>query len=117
MQPATEADFGLPAATLEAIRSILAEAPAVQRAIIFGSRAMGNYRRGSDIDLALQGPDVTLDVQTRLSARLDESPIPYQVDLVRLDALEHPGLRAHIERVGQVFYERAFRSLEMTATR
>ncbi len=98
------AEFGLPETTTGTIRRILAEVPAVRKAVIYGSRAKGNYRPGSDIDLTLFGAD--LDMLGQIAARLDESPIPYQVDLSIFDRLDHAELREHIERVGQVFYER-----------
>jgi len=99
-------DFGLPQRTIDTIRRILAEIPEVEKAVIFGSRAKGTYRPGSDIDLALFGPRLDLDTLGRIAGRLDESPIPYQVDLCLVDWIDQPGLREHIERVGKVFYER-----------
>lgn len=101
----SQTEFGLPAATIDMIRRILAEVPAVQKAVIYGSRVKGNYRPGSDIDLTLYGDALDLDTLGRISTRLYESPIPYQVDLSIFDLIDHPGLREHIERVGQPFYE------------
>ena len=98
-------EFGLPPATLEAIRRILAEVPAVKKAVIYGSRAKGTYRPGSDIDLTLFGDGLDLDTLGRIAARLHESPIPYQVDLSIFELIDHAGLREHIQRVGQPFYE------------
>ena len=99
-------DFGLPDKTLAAIRQILADFPAVEKAILYGSRAMGNYRPGSDIDLTLFGDQLDLRILGEIAARLEESPIPYQVDLSLWSRLDHAGLREHIERVGVVFYQR-----------
>ena len=98
-------EFGLPAATLETIRRFLAEVPAVKRALIYGSRAKGTHRPGSDIDLALFGDGLDLATLGKIATRLDESPIPYQVDLSIFELIEHEGLREHIERVGQPLYE------------
>ncbi|MEO1766432.1 nucleotidyltransferase domain-containing protein [Thiobacter aerophilum] len=98
--------FGLSRETIEVIRRILATEPAVERAVIFGSRAKGTQRPGSDIDLVLFGKGLDLDALGRLAARLDESSIPYQVDLCLFDMIDHDDLRAHIARVGKVFYER-----------
>lgn len=98
-------EFGLPAATLDAIRRILGEVPAVKKAVIYGSRAKGTHRPGSDIDLTLFGDALDLDTLGRIAARLEESPIPYQVDLSIFTLIDHAGLRDHIERVGQTFYE------------
>ena len=99
-------EFGLPDATLTAIRGILATFPAVSKAVLYGSRAKGNCRPGSDIDLTLFGEGLDLRILGEISAQLEESPIPYQVDLSLWELLDHAGLREHIERVGVVFYQR-----------
>ncbi len=99
-------EFGLPDATLAVIRQILAACPAVEKAVLYGSRAKGTYRPGSDIDLTLFGDRLDLRMLTDLAARLEESPIPYQVDLSLWKLLDHAALREHIERVGVVFYQK-----------
>ena len=99
------AEFGLPQATLETIRRILAEVPTVKRAVIYGSRAKGTHRPGSDIDLTLFGNGLDLDTLGKIATRLDESSIPYQVDLSIFELIEHEGLREHIARVGRTLYE------------
>lgn len=98
--------FGLPQTTIDTIRQILAAVPEVQKAVIYGSRAKGNYRPGSDIDLALFGDELNLEIVGQIAAHFDESPIPYQVDICIFNLIDHQGLREHIERVGKVFYER-----------
>lgn len=100
-------EFGLPDTTLAVIRRILADFPAVEKAILYGSRAMGTHRPGSDIDLTLMGDQLEPGVLGEIAARLDESPIPYQVDMSLWKQLDHAGLREHIDRVGVVFYQRA----------
>lgn len=100
----TQPDWGLSAATLETLRRILAQEPAVEKAILFGSRAKGTFRPGSDIDLALAGARLDLDAVARLARAFEESSLPYQVDLCWLAAVDNPALREHIERVGQVLY-------------
>jgi len=99
-------DFGLPDKTLATIRHILTECPAVEKAILYGSRAKGNHRPGSDIDLTLIGDRLDLNTLGELTAQLDESSIPYPVDLSLWSRIDHAGLREHIERVGVVFYQR-----------
>ena len=67
----------------EAIIGVLAKNPRVERAVLFGSRAMGAHTPGSDVDLALYGDALTLDDQARLAAEIEELPVPQQVDLVK----------------------------------
>jgi predicted nucleotidyltransferase len=99
-------EFGLPEATTSTIRCIFAEVPALEKAVIYGSRAKGNYRPGSDIALALFGTGLDWDMLGKIAAQLEESPIPYQVALALFETLDNASLRDHIERVGQMFYQR-----------
>ncbi|WP_201022715.1 nucleotidyltransferase family protein [Tepidimonas taiwanensis] len=96
--------FGLSARTLATLRAILATEPRVTRAVLFGSRALGTHRPGSDIDLALFGEGIDLDTLSRLHRQFDESSLPYQVDLCAWERIDNPALREHIERVGRVLY-------------
>lgn len=98
--------FGLSDKTLTTIEQILAACPAVEKAILYGSRAKGNYRPGSDIDLTLIGEQLDFRTLGQLAASMEESPIPYQVDLSLWKQLDHAKLREHIDRVGVVFYQR-----------
>ncbi len=99
--------FGLSNKTLAIIRQILADYSAVNKAILYGSRANGNYKKSSDIDLTLIGVALDHHILGAIAGRLEESPIPYQVDLSLLKQIDSPSLLEHIDRVGVVFYERA----------
>ncbi len=98
--------FGLPELTVSTIREILARHPEVERAIIYGSRAKGTYRPGSDIDLTLIGPGLTYHDLVSIMGELEESVIPYTVDVSILDDIEDPAVQDHIKRWGQTFYQR-----------
>lgn len=103
------ATFGLSPATLDKIRRTLAQHPAVQRAVVYGSRAKGNHRPGSDIDLTLHaapGQQISHRELANILDEIDDLLLPYMVDLSVFDELGHPALRDHITRVGQVLYER-----------
>ena len=100
------ADHGLSEKTVTVIRDILAEFPSVEKAVLYGSRANETFRHGSDIDLTLMGEGLNLQLLADIAGKLEESPIPYQVDLSLWDQIDHPGLREHIQRVGVIFYER-----------
>lgn len=102
----SEQRFGLSPRVINEIHGILAQHPHVQRAIIYGSRAKGNYKPGSDIDLTLFGSELDYRLMLSIAGALDDSDIPYTVDLSIFAEIENPALRDHIERVGQVFYER-----------
>lgn len=101
-----EREFGLYPASLATVRDILANEPKVEKAILYGSRAMGTYKNGSDIDLTLVGPDLDYTALAALSGALDDSDIPYMVDLSILAQIKNPSLVDHIQRVGKVLYQR-----------
>ena len=96
-RPQPQALGGLPPATLEQIRSVLQRFPSIRWVKLYGSRAMGRQRPGSDIDLAFSSPD---DCSAALAGAFDELPIPYKVDVTHWESLEHEGLRRHIEGAG-----------------
>ena len=98
-------DTGLDGRALDLIRALLARRPEITAAVLFGSRAKGTARPASDIDLAVSGLGDPLKAQA-LAGDLDELPLPYRFDVQALECVGSRALRAHIERVGVVIYER-----------
>lgn len=99
-------NHGLSSAAVERIRAVLARFPSVERAVLYGSRAKGTFKPGSDIDLVLEGDGLRWAELATIADQLDELLLPYQIDLSILHQLDHAELRHHIERVGQVLYEK-----------
>ncbi len=98
--------FGLNKKDLEHILETISFYPAIEKAVIFGSRAMGTHKKGSDVDIAIYGEQVTWDLVTALHAKLeDEGPLPYLFDIVDAAHLQHDELKEHIERAGKLIYE------------
>lgn len=98
-------NHGLPSATVAKICDVFSRFSAVEKAVLYGSRAKGNFKPGSDIDLALLGDHLTSAELGVIADELDELLLPYQIDLSIYHQLDHEELRAHIDRVGQVLYE------------
>ena len=98
--------FGLNKTTIEKICSVFARFPQIEKAVLYGSRAKGNFKPGSDIDLTLHGGALTGDLRSAIASALDDLLLPYTIDLSVFDDLDHVQLREHIERVGVVFYQR-----------
>ena len=94
---------GLARRDRDLIRNVLARYPEVRRVTLFGSRAMGTFGRGSDIDLALEGRDLDSSTLTRIATELEDSDLPYKVDLLLRDEQTEPKLEAHIRRHGKPF--------------
>ena len=101
-------DHGLSAATVAKIYSVLVKYAGVQQAILYGSRAKGTYRVGSDIDLTLltNAELSTKDLLSRITEDLDDLNLPYTIDLSFYKEIEDPDLTAHIVRCGKTLYRR-----------
>jgi predicted nucleotidyltransferase len=94
--------FGLPEESLKKIKQAINKFPEIEQAIIFGSRAMGNYRKGSDVDIAICGKNINHIIENRLSSLLNEElPLPYFFDVVDYTHLTHTKLTAHIKEFGK----------------
>jgi len=98
--------FGLDQSDIKDIVAILKENRKVQKIIIYGSRAKGNYSKGSDIDIALKGQNLHTNDILNLSVELDDLDLPYKIDLVIYDRIEEKSLKEHIDRVGVGLFER-----------
>ena len=98
--------FGLPEEAVRRIREILAAEPRVERARLFGSRARGDERPASDIDLCLEGDRLDLPTLLTLQTRLDALDLPWKIDLLAWDGITDPALREGIRVHGQVIFDR-----------
>jgi len=77
----------------------------IEKVIIYGSRAMGNYKKGSDIDLAIVGERVDLRTVNKLHVKLNEElPIPYYFDVLDYNSLSNPELKKNIDTEGRLLY-------------
>jgi predicted nucleotidyltransferase len=100
------AHFGLSDTTLAKIREVLAQHPAVASAVIYGSRAKGSYKPGSDIDLTLHGAGLSATELMAIAEEFEELLLPYTIDLSLFEQIDNASLRSHVERVGQLMYSR-----------
>lgn len=98
--------FGLKQHTISAIQNVFARHPEIEQAVLYGSRAKGNYRPGSDIDLTLFGDALTYTQLDRIETEIDDLLLPYTLDLSLYTQIDNADLLDHIQRVGQVFYQR-----------
>lgn len=97
--------YGLSSRDMAYIVEALKQFSGIEQALIFGSRAKGTHKIGSDVDLALKGNTLTyLDI-TRLSNLLNETlALPYFFDLLHYETLDNAALVAHIDRAGKLLY-------------
>ena len=97
--------FGLDEKVIEEIVKVIANYAEVEKAVIFGSRARGDYREGSDIDIALFGNSLTHSINTNIFYEIDNLYIIYKVDLINFNSLEKEDkLKENILREGVEIY-------------
>jgi predicted nucleotidyltransferase len=95
--------FGLTQATIDSINKVFSKYPQIDQAILYGSRAKGNFREGSDIDISLKGKNLTLDDLLKIETLIDDLLLPYKVDLSIYHLIENPEFIDHINRIGVSF--------------
>jgi predicted nucleotidyltransferase len=99
--------YGLSDRSLETVKKLLAKYPGIRSAVLYGSRAKGSYKNGSDIDLTLHTDDAFTHADLlRLMGDFDDSDLPYMVDVSDYRKLQNENLKDHIRQVGKVLYER-----------
>lgn len=97
-----EADFGLTSAELEELDSIIQSFQEIESAMIFGSRAKGTFKSGSDIDIVISGKKVDHSVVIRLSNQLnEETTLPYFFDILDLHTIQSEEMLTHIAQYGR----------------
>jgi predicted nucleotidyltransferase len=100
-------NYGLKDKDIFAIKNVLADFESVEQAILYGSRAKGNFKPASDIDLTFKGAGINITILNKIANQLDDLLLPYTFDLSIYQHIQNPDLLAHIERVGKMFYQRS----------
>jgi uncharacterized protein len=99
-------NLGLSTPSIVKIKAIFGSFPEIEKAILYGSRAKGNYKKGSDIDLTLIGENLNHKLLNQISNQIEELYLPEMVDLSIFHQIENEDLIEHINRVGIPFYEK-----------
>lgn len=97
-------DTGLTKEEISDIQAVFSKYPQIEEVLIYGSRAIGNYKPAFDIDLTLKGKDIDSTLQTEIEFDLDDLLLPYKFDLSIYDKISNPDFLSHISKVGKEFY-------------
>lgn len=103
--------FGLKDDIVEKIGQICSQFLQVKEVIIYGSRAKGSFKPGSDVDLTFKGENLDLKIINKIRLEIDDLLLPYTFDLSVFSQIENPELVEHIKRVGKVFYKNKLASI------
>ena len=99
--------YGLSDTVIKELQDVFRRHANIRKVLIFGSRSKGNYREGSDIDLALIGNGIDYRRLLEILGEIDDLELLYSVDLLDYQKKKGTPIGDHIDRVGQVFYEAA----------
>ncbi len=97
-------NFGLPQRTINELLAYFSSRPEIEKVMIYGSRARGDFHNGSDIDFAIWADEH--ETFFRISAELDDLPTPYKFDVTDYKTLTHEGMKNSIDKDGILFYEK-----------
>ena len=97
--------FGLSDTVIKELQDVFCRHANIKKVLIFGSRSKGNYREGSDIDLAVVGNNIDYNQLLSILCEIDDLGLLYSVDLLDYSKKKGTPIGDHIDRVGQVFYE------------
>ncbi len=99
--------FGLSENIISEILNVFLQFSEIEEAILYGSRAKGNFKTGSDIDISLRGDRLSVELLAKVSSQLDDLPIPHTIDLSILDHIKNTDLLDHIHQVGKVIFSKS----------
>jgi uncharacterized protein len=98
--------YGLKDKIIDDICSIFFKFHDVEKVILYGSRAKGNFKNGSDIDLTLVGENLNLSISNKIELEIDNLLLPYSFDISIYHQISNVDLIEHIQRVGKIFYQK-----------
>lgn len=99
--------IGLNDKEISMLKDSLKVNPKIEYALVFGSRAMGNCKKGSDVDIALFGSDLSIKDISRILEDMDNKLFPYFLDIVIYDKISNLKLKAHIDEFGEELYRKS----------
>lgn len=108
--------FGLKQEHIDAINGCFSQHPSIEKVIVYGSRALGTQKNGSDIDLTIIG-QLNYSELLRLENQLDDLLLPFKIDLSLMKNITNPDLIDHILRVGAIFYSRDRVTIDYSPTK
>lgn len=94
--------YGLRVEIIDKIVQTIKKNLKIQKIILFGSRAKGAYKKGSDIDISIVSEDLSLKELNQLKVMLDDLMLPYKIDLLDYGRISNNDLKEHINRVGKI---------------
>ena len=97
---------GLTSDVIRKLQQVFEKYPEIYQVILYGSRAKGNYRNGSDIDLSIKEKSLDYSQLMDIENSIDDLLLPYIVDLSLFRQIANDALIDHINRIGIEFFRK-----------
>lgn len=105
--------YGLSDNVITNINQVFSNFPEIEKVVLYGSRAMGNYRSGSDIDLAVFSNKMDFNKLLEIERKLDKLDLAYMIDLLVFQKLVNEELKSHILHLGKLFYKKPLTEIKL----
>jgi predicted nucleotidyltransferase len=96
--------FGLSKEAYNKLSGLLIQFSEFEKVLIFGSRALGTYHEGSDIDMVVYGTRISRELLRTFKIYYDDLNLPYQLDLINYNLINNDDLKKHIDKNGVSFF-------------
>lgn len=103
---------GLTNKEIESIQSVFSKYQQIEEVLLYGSRAKGNYKPASDIDLTIKGENIDLTLQSEIEVDLDDLLLPFKFDISIYDRITNAEFIDHINSVGKKLYTKCLIKIE-----
>ncbi len=99
--------FGLSDKIINEVQAVLSIFPKIDEALLYGSRAKGNYRDDSDIDIALLGKDLSVENTVKpLISKLEDIDCPHLFDITIYEKIDCPTVKKYVDDWGKIIYKK-----------
>lgn len=99
--------YGFTDHQLQEIIHFLSKSPKIEKAVLFGSRALGTFKKYSDVDIAIMGKNADFWLAAHTQYELEEETyLPYFFDIIAYNTIENQALIKHIQEYGQEIYQK-----------
>ena len=105
--------YGLSDNVITNINQVFSKFPEIEKVVLYGSRAMGNYRSGSDIDLAVFSNKIDYTKLLQIERKLDDLDLVYTIDLLIFQKLDNEESKKHILNSGKLFYKKSLPEIKL----
>jgi len=96
--------YGLTDKEIDLIKNVFQKFPEVETVFIYGSRAKGNFKKTSDIDLALRFAKGAAGGIANIKSALDDLPLIHEINLLDDSGISSGSFKASYEKTRQIFY-------------